>query len=386
MENNHSDTVIIGGGVIGASVAYHLSRAGLSVVLLDKGGLTSGTSGACSGKIWLGTKKPGLHLRLAQLSLEMVQKFINGNGIRVECEEGGEMLLIESEAELDYMRAFVDSQKSVGIDIRLLDRNETRKIQPGVSDTIAGSTYSPIGLSVNPMSLVYALAGEAERMGAKILRNTVVRSIDVSSNRIHSITTNQGRIKTDCVVNAAGVNAPEIGKMVGLEIPITPLQGEKIVTEPVAPVVHIPSTEAGYITVKRNPDLVKQLDHSGVTCGISQSERGNVYIGASKQFVGHITNNSTDGIKTLARRAIRFFPSLSGVKMIRAFAGLRPYTSDGLPILGKVDAIEGFIMAAGHGGDGIALSMVTGQIIEKIITGVVSDVPFEPLALKRFQD
>ena len=72
--------------------------------------------------------------------------------------------------------------------------------------------------------------------------------------------------------------------------------------------------------------------------------------------------------------------------MIRAYAGLRPYTSDGLPILGKVDAIEGFIMAAGHGGDGIALSMITGQIIEKIITGGVSDVPLEPLALKRFQN
>jgi sarcosine oxidase subunit beta len=386
METYHSDVVVIGGGVIGASVAYHLSRAGFSVVLLDKGGLTSGTSRACSGKVWLGTKKPGLHLRLAQLSLDMLQNFINDTGSRVECEESGEMLLIESEAELDYMRAFVDGQKSVGIDICLLDLVGTRKMQPGISDTIAGSTYSPMGISVNPMSLVYALSGEAERFGARIIRDAAARSIEVFSHRIHSITTNRGRIETDYLVNAAGVNAPEIGKMAGLEIPITPLQGEIIVTDPVPPVVHIPSSEAGYVTVKRNPDLVKQMDHAGVTCGISQSKRGNVYIGASKRFVGPDTNSSIVGISALARRAVRFFPSLSDVRMIRAYAGLRPYTSDGLPILGKVDALKGFVMAAGHGGDGIALSMITGRIIENIISGKVADVPVEQLALKRFQD
>ncbi|MBW1699310.1 MAG: FAD-binding oxidoreductase [Deltaproteobacteria bacterium] len=384
MQKCYSNIVVIGGGVIGASVAYHLSRAGLSVVLLDKDGLTSGASGACSGKIWLGTKQPGLHLRLAQLSLEMLQNFISFTGSRVECEESGEMLLIESEAELDPMQAFVDGQKSVGIDIKLLDLNGTRKMQPGISDTIAGSTYSPIGISVNPVSLVYALIEEAERLGTRILRNAVVRSIEVSSDRIHSITTNHGKIGTDYLVNAAGVNAPEIGKMAGLEIPITPLQGEIIVTEPVAPVVRIPSSEAGYIAVKRNPGLIKQMDHAGVTCGISQSERGNVYIGASKQFVGHNTSSSVVGIRTLARRAVRFFPSLSDVKMIRAYAGLRPYTSDGLPILGKVDSLEGFIMAAGHGGDGIALSMITGHIIERIISGKTVGVPMEKLVLKRF--
>ena len=386
MEIFHSDIVVIGGGVIGASVAYHLSRAGLPVVLLDRSGLTSGTSGACSGKVWLGTKQPGLHLRLAQLSLELLQNFINYTGSLVECEENGEMLLIESKAEMDHMQTFVDDQKKVGIDIRLLDLNGTRRLQPGISDTVAGSTYSPIGLSVNPMSLVYALAGEAERFGTRIIRNAAVQSIAVSSNRIHSVTTNQGRIETDYLVNAAGVNAPEIGKMVDLEIPITPLQGEIVVTEPVAPIVHIPSTEAGYVAVKRNPDLVKQMAHAGVTCGISQSKRGNVYIGASKQFVGYNTNSSIVGIKTLVRRAVRFFPSLSDVKMIRAYAGLRPYTSDGLPILGKVDGLEGFIMAAGHGGDGIALSMITGHIIENIITGKPAEVPLEQLALKRFKD
>ena len=386
MKINHSDAVIIGGGIIGASIAYHLSRAGLSVVLLEKGGLTSGASGACSGKIWLGTKKPGLHLHLAQLSLQLTQEFIDCSPGQVECEKGGEMLLIESESELDDMQAFVENQKKVGIDIRLLDRKETQRIQPGVSDTIAGATYSPVGLSINPMSLVYALAGKAEQSGARILRNTLVRSIEVASKRIHSVTTDQERIRTDFVVNATGVNAPEIGQMVGLTIPITPLQGEKMVTEQIAPIVHIPSTEAGYITIKRNPDRVKQLDRSGVTCGISQSERGNVYIGASKQFVGPITTNSLDGIKTLALRAIRFFPSLAGVKIIRAYAGLRPHTPDGLPIVGEVDGLKGFIMAAGHGGDGIALSMITGQIIEHIIAGSVSKVPIEPLALKRFQD
>jgi sarcosine oxidase subunit beta len=335
--------------------------------------------------VWLGTKKPGIHLQLAQASLGLFENFLEKHSGIAECEIGGEMLLIETEEELEFMHDFVAGQQQAEIDVRLLTKSETRKIQPDSSEqNIAGSTYSPKGFSLNSINLVYAFTEAAKRRGAKILRNTQVESIRLSGNRIQSVVTHQEEIITDFVVNATGPSAPKIGKMVGLEIPIVPLRGEILVTETMPPIVRIPVTEAGYITVKRNPELVKKMSKSGATSGISQSDRGNVYIGASKQFVGFNTCNSSGGMADLAQRAVHFFPALSGARVIRAYAGLRPYTSDGLPILGSVPEIDGFIMAAGHGGDGVALSMITGKLITELIIKGETSIGIEKLSIKRF--
>ena len=385
MKNRNPRVVVIGGGVIGASVTYHLSLAGVPVVLVEKRGMTSGTSGACSGKVWLGTKKPGIHLKLAQASLELFEDLIQKYGEVVECEIGGEMLLIEKEEEIEFMQEFVSDQRHSGVDIRLLTKSETHKMQPESSGgKIAGSTYSPKGFALSAISLVYAFTEAAKSNGAEILRNDRVEAIRITAGRIQSVLTSRGEIRTDCVVNAAGVNAPEVGRMVGIEIPIVPLKGEIIITEAVPPVVRVPVTEAGYITVKRKPELVRQMSRAGVTCGIAQSIRGNVYIGASKQFVDFDNSSSTDGMVTLAQRAIHFFPVLARTQMIRAYAGLRPYTADGLPILGPVPEVEGFIMSTGHGGDGVALSMITGKLIAEFISKGETSINIEALALSRF--
>ena len=118
-KNNNPDVVIIGGGVIGASVAYYLSKEDLSIVLLEKDRLASGSSGACSGKVWLGTKKAGLHLRLALASLELLKGLLQEMSYTVECDEGGEMLLIEKEQDLQFMEDFVENQTQAGVDIRI---------------------------------------------------------------------------------------------------------------------------------------------------------------------------------------------------------------------------------------------------------------------------
>ena len=384
-KNNNPDVVIIGGGVIGASVAYYLSKEDLSIVLLEKDRLASGSSGACSGKVWLGTKKAGLHLRLALASLELLKGLLQEMSYTVECDEGGEMLLIEKEQDLQFMEDFVENQTQAGVDIRILNKDETLDMQPALArNSVVGATYSPLGITIDPMDLLFGLMEEAKRLGADIRRNTTVEEIGISSSIVKSVRTNQGEIHTKCIVNAAGVGAPQIGKMLGLEIPIVPLRGQILITEAVEPLVRVATTEGKYLIVKRDPEMLEKTTSSGVTLGISQTPRGNIHIGASKEFVGHNTETLPEAMAVLAQRAITFFPELSGVNVIRSFAGLRPYTPDGVPILGRVQGIEGFIMAAGHGGDGVALAPITGKLIAEIITKGEPSICIDKLSLARF--
>jgi sarcosine oxidase subunit beta len=112
--------------------------------------------------------------------------------------------------------------------------------------------------------------------------------------------------------------------------------------------------------------------------------RGNIYLGSSKEFVGYDRGITQEAMATIAQKTITFYPGLAGLQVIRAYAGLRPYTEDGLPILGRVEGVEGFILATGHGGDGVALSPITGKLISELIVTGKPSIPIEKLGLSRF--
>jgi sarcosine oxidase subunit beta len=140
---------------------------------------------------------------------------------------------------------------------------------------------------------------------------------------------------------------------------------------------------AGYIVAKFNPQFAHQ---SGSGVSIDQTAKGNILIGSTREFVGHDRKTTFPGLTRIARRARQLIPSLGSLDVIRSFAGLRPYTPDGLPILGKVEQVEGLIMAAGHEGDGIALSPITGELISQLITGEEPSVSMEPFRHSRFAE
>jgi glycine/D-amino acid oxidase-like deaminating enzyme len=377
--------VVIGGGVIGCAVAYYLSQAGAPVVLVERGDLASGTSGACNGYVWLGTKRAGIHLQLARASLALMHELMEIVGPEVDHNVAGEMLLIETDEDIRGMREFVSRQSEAGVDIRLLSPDEAKKLQPSLAaGSIVGATYSPLGMLVNPIELVLSLARLAAKNGTDIRLRTRVQGIRVESGRVKAVQTDRGDIAAAWVVNGAGVYAPEIGRMVGLEIPITPLRGQILVTEAVPPLLPIPTIEARYLLVKKNPDLFQRATRGGVTCGIWQSAHGNVYLGSSKEFVGYDRGTTMEAMATSAQKTLRFYPTLSNLHIIRTYAGLRPYVSDGIPILGPVSGVEGFLMAAGHGGDGVALAPITGKLISEIVLSGKPSMSFDKVTLSRF--
>lgn len=382
MVRTRPNVLVIGGGVIGTSIAYHLTRRKVRVTLLEQGELASGSSGACDGLVFLQSKKPGVHLQLAMESRKRFEQLIKDLPIPIEFQSTGGMVVIENEAELDAMRLFVQEQRKIGLDVSLLDAQQTRKLEPQLSDHIVGATHSLLDGQVHPIALAHAFALGAKKLKAKILTGTRVEGIEISGNRVVSVDTSKGRFYADIIVNAAGVSAPEIGKMIGLQIPIKPRRGQIIVTEACHPMLKHCLISAKYIASKFNPDLAEG-NSEGIS--IEQTKDGNLLLGSTREFVGFDKRTTVEGLNKIIIQTSKIIPPLRNLKMIRAFAGLRPYTPDGLPILGPVEKIQGFIMAAGHEGDGIALSPITGELIAQLIVDNRSDIPLDDFRLNRFR-
>lgn len=376
-----ADVLIIGGGVIGTAIAYYLSLRNVRVTLLEKGDLASGSSGSCDGLVFMQSKKPGIHLQLALESRERFGRLADDLPVDIEYRKSGGMVVIETDPERAAMETFVTRQRESGADVTLLDPDAARDREPHLSETIRGATWSPLDGQVNPLALTHGLALGAKRNGATILPHAPVNAFEVKGRRIVSVETDKGRFQADTIVNAAGVYAPAIGRMAGLEIPIKPRRGQILVTGPAAPLISSCMLSATYIAAKFDPALAQG---GGESVSMERTESGNLLLGSTREFVGYDRRTTLTGIRGIAERTARIVPELRDVRIIRTFAGLRPYTPDGLPILGRVDALDNLIMAAGHEGDGIALSPVTGDLIAQLIADGRTAFPLDAFRLERF--
>jgi len=367
--------------VIGSSVAYHLSKRRVGVLLVEKKGLVSGTSGACDGLVYLQSKRPGAHLKLAMESRKRFDSLQEELGMDIEFRSHGGMVVVEKQEELEAMRLFVEDQKETGLEVMLLDRKQARALEPSLSEGILACTYSPLDGQVNPISLALAFLQGAKARGAKIFPFTGVTGFSRKSHNLVGVKTTRGNIETRVVVNAAGVHAPEIGKMIDAEIPIKPRRGQLLVTEALPPLLTRGLLSAKYLAAKYNPALAESGD-LGVS--IEQTKNGGFLLGSTREFVGYDRRTTWSAMKHIALQTSRIIPALRDVRVIRTFAGLRPFTPDGLPILGPVRNVEGFFMASGHEGDGIALSPITGELIAKWIAEGSPGMDLSAFSLERF--
>jgi sarcosine oxidase subunit beta len=376
-----ADAIIIGGGVIGSSIAYHLAKRKIKAVLLERDNLASGASKACDGLVFLQSKKPGVHLELALASKEKFDHLRQELDFDIEYKNHGGMVVIETEQELQAMKRFVKKQQEIGLNVSLLDTDQARKLEPALSEKILGSTFSPLDGQVNPMLLTFAFIRAARKLGTKVLTHMEITGIKLKSGKVRSIITTTGQIYTDTIVNATGADAEGIGALVDLNIPIKPRRGQILVTEAAPQFLGRGLLSAGYIAAKFDPNLAKT---HGVGISMDQTSSGNLLLGSTREFVGFDKRTTYEGITNILRNTSKIIPRLKNMHIIRSFAGLRPYTPDGLPILGKIQDIEGFIMAAGHEGDGMALSPITGELIAELIDTGKTRISLDHFRLERF--
>lgn len=381
MNETAADVAIVGAGVIGAAIAFHLTRRGIRPLVIEKEDPAAGSSGACDGLVFLQSKKPGLHLELALESRRRVEELANLLGPEIEFRAAGGLCLIENEAELAALQRSIAEQRASGLAVEMLAGEEVRRREPLVSERIIAAAFSPLDAQVNPYALTFALLRAAQAGGARLVSNEPVVGIEIATGRVRAVRTPRRRIATPIVVNAAGAHAPEIGRLAGVEVPITPRRGQLLVTAARPPLLRHGLISARYIAAKFNPELARS---GGMGFSLEQTERGNLLIGSTREFAGYDRRTTFEGIRVVARRILPVFPALASIPVIRTFAGLRPYTPDGLPILGPVASVEGFLMAAGHEGDGIALSAITGELLAAHIAGESLRFPLEPFRLERF--
>jgi sarcosine oxidase subunit beta len=376
----NADVVVIGGGVIGASVSYYLTRRKLKVVLLEQGVAADGSSGACDGTIFLQTKNPGPNLNLALASAKRFQHLQEELPADIEYRNPGGMIIIERESEREALEGWVDRQQKAGLDVSLMDSQQARELEPALSPAIIGATYSPMDSQVNPWHLTFGFIEAARRFHLQVYTGMRVTGIRQTSRRIESIETDKGRIHTRTVVIAAGAHAGRVGALCDLKIPIEPRRGQLVVTEATMPLISRCILSAQYIAAKFNPDLA----HKGGGVSIDPTAHGNLVLGSTREFAGFDTGVTMAGIQHIARNVSSILPALKRMKIMRIFAGLRPYTPDGLPILGNIEELDGLVMAAGHEGDGIALAPITGEIIADLIVDNRTEFPLKEYSLERF--
>jgi sarcosine oxidase subunit beta len=375
-----ADVVVIGGGVIGASIAYHLAKRKIRAVLLEKGDPAGGSSGACGGTVFLQTKSPGPNLKLALASADRFRHLEAELAADIEYDNRGGLIVIEREEERETLAHLVDRQQKAGLDVRLLDRQQARDLEPALSPAILGAAFSPVDSQVSPWHLTFAFIKAARGHGARVHTGTRVIGIRLSSHRVQSVATDNGEIATETVVNAAGVHAPRIAALVDLNVPIEPRRGQLVVTEATGPLISRCMLSAQYIAAKFNPDLARK----GGGVSIEPTAHGNFVLGSTREFAGFDKRVTPAGIQHIAANVAAILPALKRMKFIRVFAGLRPYTPDGLPILGRVAGPDGFVMAAGHEGDGIALAPITGELIADLIVDDRTRFSLEDYKLDRF--
>lgn len=363
-----ADVAIIGGGVNGCGLAYELAKKGVNVTLLEKSYLCSGATGRCGGGIrqQFDTKD---NIRLAMESVKLFESMEKELGYDIEYEQGGYLVLAHSDDELEKFKKNVGLQKSMGLDVKVLEKSEINDICPilNVDETEAvGATFCPTDGHANPFRVVEAYAKNAERLGAKIRTFTEVKGIKKEKN--FEIITETGKMSADIVVDAAGCYSKQIAAMVGVSLPNKPYRHEILATEALKPVL--------------KPMIISFRD--GIY--FSQQKEGQIVGGIPnpKEQHGINTESSLWFIEKMASTITRYVPAFKNLNVMRQWAGMYDVTPDARPIIGKTK-VENFFVACGFSGHGFMVAPVTAKLMSELIVDGKTSIPIDNLSIERFK-
>lgn len=381
------DVVILGGGIIGLSCAYYLSLKNKKVALVEKNQIGDGSSGACDDMILLQSKKPGKNLELAIESLNLYKGLSKDLDYDIGFHSRGGMILIDNEDHMSFMENYVRQQKNYGLNIELLDKKDVKKHHPHVKDGIIASTHGTEDSQVYPLYVMRAFLSKTLKAGMDVYKKTYATELKKKSSYWVVKLENDLELETENIINAAGAWSAEVGKLIGIDIPITSKKGQIIITESIPQLGKENIWSADYIISKLNPELVnysERYKELGIGLSCSQASSGNYLIGSTREKGNYNKGTDTEVIEILVNQAVDFFPIFKNVHIIRTFAGFRPACEDGKPIISEVKGHEGYYIASGHEGDGIAMAPITGKLISQMICREKAAIDVDELSFERF--
>jgi sarcosine oxidase subunit beta len=367
-----ADIVIIGGGVMGASIAWHLaSRGTRNLVLLEKEAyFGTGSTGRCAGGVRYQFSTE-INIRLSLASLPMLERFKDEIGQDVNYRQCGYLLVATTEKDAASFKRNVELQNRLGVATQLLSGDEVRARLPLMrfDDALAGTFHPKDGL-VDPNSVVMGYLNAAQKLGVQAFTGTEVTGIRVSGGKVEGVETSRGVIQTRTVVNAAGAWAGQIGAMAGVSIPIQPLRRQMFTTTPLK---EIPADFPFVIDFSQS--LYFHREGEGLLIGMSNPH----------ETPGFDQSVDEDWELTNLEAAIARMPLLERASRAAHWAGLYEVTPDSHPIYGATP-VEGFLLCAGFSGHGFMHGPVSGKLMsELILDGSFSTVDVSALDLARFE-
>ena len=373
------EVLVIGGGIAGASTAYHLASLGHDVTLLERGDIAAEASGANAGSIGaLGWGRiPSLQDYLTMGSLEIFKTMQLDLGFDLEFRASGSLQAIQDEAQYDFIRDRVQVQRSQGYRVELLTPREARAIEPGLNPDMPGYMYSPLRAQANPVKTTRSFAIAAESLGARILTGHKVVRISSLPNDSYHVTTPSGEFRAGKLVLAAGAWCGPLGEMLGLKIPVVPVRGQMWATAPLPPRVFATiSSSESTLDWSRQPggdgDGPPELTHRGQTRMTRhlygrQTRDGEIIFGGDRQLTGYDKTPDATGIEVNRGHAAEVLPLLSDLPVARTWAGLMPFTKDGSPIIGKVPSMDNLYIVSGLASSGFGRGPMAGKLIADYI-------------------
>lgn len=363
--NRPDSVIIIGGGIIGCSIALGLALRGIGVTVLDKGALCEEASTAAAGMLGaqVETHHPGPFYELCKASQRLYAEWANQlyeiSGISPQYIGKGILrvaLTEEDETELKSRLPWIDGSE-------WLSAAQACEMEPALSEAVRGGIYFARDHQIHPVHTAKALQSALIKLGCAIREWTPALQLITDGNRIAGVKTTDGDLYADHIVLSAGAWSSPLLEPLSVKLPVFPVKGQCIsVRAGAAPISSTVFAKGCYI--------VPRLD-------------GTLTIGATQEEDGFNKKTSLSAVSLLHQRALSLIPSLSEVEFVSTWAGLRPGTPDGLPYIGQLSDVSGVTIATGHFRNGILLAPITGQAVTGLLTGQPLSVDLEPYSPER---
>jgi sarcosine oxidase subunit beta len=364
-----ADVVIVGGGVMGTSAAFHLAEAGVNVVLLERAQLGSGSTSRAAGGVRT-QFSDALNVELARRSMDAFRDFGRRPGWEIDFKQVGYLFVLSREADVERFERSVALQSERGLESLMVTADEVRELCPLVEgDDILAGAFTPGDGHATPEGVVQGYAFGARAHGAQIRVNCEVLSVVVDGGEIVEVVTNQGSIKTNTVICAAGAWSRSCGAMVGVELPVTPLRRQILFTEEIAGLPpHLPMTidfESSFYFHREGPGLLMGMSDPHERPGFS-------------------VETTDDWIPRLMDVVRRRAPRIADVGIRGGWAGLYEMTPDHNAIIGEARGVSRFLYATGFSGHGFLQAPAVGEIVRDLVLGRPPFADVSSLSVERF--
>jgi sarcosine oxidase subunit beta len=364
-----AEVVVVGGGVIGTSAAFHLAEAGVDVCLLERDQLAGGSTSRAAGGFRAQFSDP-LNIAIGLRSIDAFTRFRERPGAEIDLRQVGYLFLLDREEDVASFEASVALQNELGVPSRFVDLAEAAELCPIAGlDGVLAATYCALDGHASPEAVVHGYAAGARQYGASVLTGCAVAAIAAENGRIHAVETPLGTIETGTVVCAAGVWSPQIAGGVGVDLPVEPYLREVGFTGPTAGLPeHLP------LTIDFSTGFYLHREGPGLLFGMADPD----------QPPGLDVPAAPGWLEQVMEVAARRLPSLLDMGIAGGWKGYYEVTPDHNALVGESREVERFLYATGFSGHGFLQGPAVGEIVRDLVLGNEPFVDVSPLSADRF--